>query len=93
MFSDFLKRVICSHRGKKKVSKPLVAKIGPFTVNQCAAVLFALVQERWAQLRTNGAPSSPHLSRGPVTTAVKGRQHGEDGCRGYRGSEYRYLKV
>ena len=54
MFSDFLKRVICSYRKKIKFPILLVAKIGPFTVNQCAAVVFALQQERWTQHGTNG---------------------------------------
>ena len=70
MFSDFLKRVICSHpKKKKKFPTLLVAEIGPFTVNQCVAVLFALLQERWTQHRSNGAAFSPHLSCGSVTSA------------------------
>ena len=70
MFSDFLKRVICSYRKKIKFPILLVAKIGPFTVNQCAAVVFALQQERWTQHGTNGAAPLPHLSCGPAPSGA-----------------------
>lgn len=94
MFSDFLKRVICSNPEKKKFPTLLVAKIGPFTVNQCVAVLFALLQERWTQHRTKAAAFSPHLSCGSVSSAAQpGPFSVPLCCHCYGGSDYSYLKI